>query len=544
MPPSELCWESAAKLGSLIRHREVSPVEVVQAHLDNIDANNNVLKAFLHVCAETALIEARVAEAEIAGGNYRGPLHGLPLALKDIFHVKGLPTTAHSRVMAHFLADRDSAVAGRLRHAGAIILGKLNTTEFASGGMEVWGFARNPWNTDYSPGNSSSGPGAALAAGMTPLALGSDTGGSVRIPASFCGVLGLKPTLGRISCAGMLPVNSRMDCVGPMARSAADIAILLQALAGSDASDPGSADVTVPDYTAALSDDLRGLRIGVPSSYFFDRVDPEVEIAVRGAISVLKRLGATVCAVDLPNAKYGYAAHWCITYSETYPRWRDMFIARRRDFGDVYVRKIATWALLTSEEVVTGWRLARIVSDELTSVLGRVDLLITPATPMVAPRLDDFVGTHQDTSRMNRIASVAGLPALAVPCGFSAAGLPIGMQLMGRPWDEPKLLRVAHAYEQATQPQTRRRPLLCSHDEGTVAESREVIGNADASSADPDADWVRAYAELTGLTFLTPADFAPMAAQLAPIKRQLAQARSILSNLDEARWGARAYKEI
>ncbi len=539
MPSSELCWQSAGTLGSLIRRREVSPVEVVQAHLDRIAVTNDTLQAFLHVCAETALAEAREAESEITAGNYRGPLHGLPVAYKDIFHVRGLPTTGHSRVMSDFVAKHDSAVAHRLHRAGAVTLGKLNTTEFASGGMEVSGFARNPWDTDRSPGNSSSGAGAALAAGMTPLALGSDTGGSTRIPASFCGVLGLKPTAGRISRAGMLPVNSEMDCVGPMARTAADIALLLQVLAGPDPKDPGAADMPVPDYAAALGDDLAGLRLGVPRTYFFDQVDPEIEAAVRAALKVLQGLGATVHPVDLPNAEYAYAAHWCITYSETYPRWRDMFFTRRQDFGNVYVRKIATWAFLTGEELVTGWRLRQIVREELGSVLGQVDLLVTPTTPMVAPRADDFVGTHQDTSRLNRMASVAGLPALAVPCGFTADCLPISMQLIGRSWDEPRLLRVAHAYEQAAGLHTHRRPPL-QPGNGRPAGSRPEIAVGATACAAPatvttNTDWVRAYADLTGLTFLTAEDFAPMAAQLAPIKSQLARARTFLSGLDEIR---------
>jgi aspartyl-tRNA(Asn)/glutamyl-tRNA(Gln) amidotransferase subunit A len=321
-----------------------------------------------------------------------------------------------------------------------------------------------------------------------------------------------------------------------MARSAEDIALLLQVLAGADPEDPGAADMPVPDYRATLSGDLTGLRVGVPNNYFFDQIDPDINAAVHAGIDVLQGLGARIYAVDLPLAEYAYAVHWCLSYSEIYPHWRNRFIERRHDFGDIYLRKIATWAFLTGEEVVIGWRLREIVRKELCSLLENVDMLVTPATPIVPPRVDDFVGTHQDTSRLTRIANVAGLPALTVPCGFTPAGLPIGMQLMGRAWSEADLLRVAHAYAQVAGASVPRRPpLQPGPPHKTANSSQEIRDGNSALAVSPSAStvalWMRAYAESMGLTFLRADDFMPMAAQLAPIKSLLANARSRLPAL-------------
>jgi aspartyl-tRNA(Asn)/glutamyl-tRNA(Gln) amidotransferase subunit A len=260
MANTDLCFLNVTALAPLLRARKLSPVEIVHALLERIDTLNGDLIAYLHISAEHALAAAQAAEIEIGSGSYRGPLHGVPVAYKDIYDVQGMPTTAASKVMAGYIAAEDSTVAARLRQAGAICLGKLNTIEFASGSMEVFGTARNPWNTAMFPGGSSSGSGTALAAHMVPLATGSDTGGSIRNPASFCGIVGLKPTYGRISRAGIIPLSWSLDHAGPMARTVADLALMLQAMAGPDRRDPSAAVHPVPDYHAALKGDLEAIR--------------------------------------------------------------------------------------------------------------------------------------------------------------------------------------------------------------------------------------------------------------------------------------------
>src|SRR6266851_1101184 len=294
MPHTDLCFLNVTELAPLIQARKISPVDIVQALLSRLEALNADLLAYLHVSAAPAMAAAQAAEIEIGSGGYRGPLHGIPVAYKDIYDVQGLPTTAGSKIMAGYVAPEDCTVAARLRHAGAICLGKLNTIEFASGSMEVFGIARNPWNTAMFPGGSSSGSGTALAAHLIPLATGSDTGGSIRNPASFCGIVGLKPTYGRISRAGIIPLSWSLDHAGPMARTVADTALMLQAMAGPDHRDPSAALQPVPDYHAALKGDLRGLRLGVPSTFYFEYADPDVVTAVRTAIETMQQLGATV----------------------------------------------------------------------------------------------------------------------------------------------------------------------------------------------------------------------------------------------------------
>src|SRR5215475_742643 len=305
MSNTDLCFLNVTELAPLVRARKISPVEIVQALLSRIDALNDDLLAYLHVSAAPAIAAAQAAEIEIGSGGYRGPLHGIPVAYKDIYDVQGMPTTAASKVMAGYVAAEDSTAAARLRQAGAICLGKLNTIEFASGSMEVFGNARNPWNTAMFPGGSSSGSGTALAAHMVPLATGSDTGGSIRNPASFCGIVGLKPTYGRISRAGIVPQSWSLDHAGPMARTVADTALMLQAMAGADHRDPSAALQPVPDYYAALRDDIQGIRLGVPRSYYFEYADPDIVAAVQAAIATMQQLGATVCEVDLSHSYYG-----------------------------------------------------------------------------------------------------------------------------------------------------------------------------------------------------------------------------------------------
>lgn len=527
MPDDELCYLTAAELAELICRREVSPVEIVEAHLERISAYNGTLNAFLHISGEEALSAARAAEMEIGANGYRGALHGLPVAYKDIFHVQGQPTTAGSKIMADYRATEDSTVAARLRAAGAICLGKLNTFEFACGGMETFGDARNPWNTALTPGGSSAGSGTALAAYLVPLATGSDTGGSIRNPAAFCGVVGLKPTYGRVSRAGIVPLSWSLDAAGPMARTVTDIALLLQAMAGPDRRDPSAAFKTVPDYQAVLLGAFKGTRLGVPQTFFFEEGDPDTLAGVHTALEVMRQLGAVIVEVDLPHVKYGHAAQWAIAFSEAFAFHRANLYRRPHDYTRACVYKVASAAFLTAEERVAAQRIRQVITTEFLAALRDVDAIVTPAAAYPAnPLGSPYPG--RDTGLLTRAVSLAGLPALALPCGFTSGGLPVSLQLIGRAWEEATLLRIGAAYERATEWYRRRPPLSAATVENASPPSTK---SADQTmGATLDARWVLDYARLTGLSFITEADAEPLAATVGPMKAQLAVAREQLDS--------------
>jgi aspartyl-tRNA(Asn)/glutamyl-tRNA(Gln) amidotransferase subunit A len=511
---------SAAELALLIRKHTVSPVDIVQAYLERIEALNEDLRAYLYIASDQALAAARAAEIDIMAGNYRGALHGIPVAYKDIYDVAGMPTTAASKVMAGYLAEEDCSVAARLRRAGAICLGKLNTHEFASGSMEVFGTARNPWNTAMVPGGSSSGSGTALAAYLVAGATGSDTGGSVRNPASYCGIVGLKPTYGRISRAGIIPLSWSLDHAGPMARTVTDVAMLLQVMAGADDRDASAAARPVPNYQAALQHDLQGLRVGVPRAYFFEEGDPEVIGAVRAAIEALRPLGAAVQQIDLPRAWLGPAASWAIAYTESFAIHRDNFFARPRDYTPAFFHKIAGAAFLTAEERITAQRLRQLITAEFVSALEAVDAIIVPTTAYPAYPIGR-ASPQADMRSLTRSVSLTGLPALAVPCGFTSAALPVSMQIIGRAWEESTVLRLGYAYEQAAGWYQRRAPIR----PGPIPAASPV---ASASAGGIDAQWVLDFARLTGLSFVAASDAEPIAASIAPVKAMLTEARTRL----------------
>jgi aspartyl-tRNA(Asn)/glutamyl-tRNA(Gln) amidotransferase subunit A len=520
MTHTDLCFLTAAELTPLLRQRQVSPVDVVEALLARIDALNDTLLAYLSVNGEQALAAARAAELDIAAGGYRGPLHGIPVAYKDIYDVQGLPTTAASKVMQGYVASEDCTVAARLRQAGAICLGKLNTLEFASGSMEVFGTARNPWNTDASPGGSSSGSGVALAARMIPLATGSDTGGSVRMPAALCGIVGLKPTYGRISRAGIIPLSWSLDHAGPMARTVADAALLLQTMAGPDRRDPSAALQPVPDYAAALREDLHGIRLGVPRAFFFEAADAEVIAALEKAIETMQSLGASVQEVELPHARYGPAASWAIAYTESFAFHREQFFARARDYTPAFLHKITGAACLTAVERITAQRLRQVITAEFQAALQTVDAMVTPTTAFPAYAIGGR-SPQADMRSLTRPVSLTGLPALAVPCGFTEAGLPVSLQLIGRAWDESTVLRIGHAYEQAAGWYTQPPPIRSA-----ALPPPAVPSDVEPSAV--DAQWVLDCARLTGLDFVTDADAEPIAASIGPVKALLAVAREHL----------------
>jgi aspartyl-tRNA(Asn)/glutamyl-tRNA(Gln) amidotransferase subunit A len=387
--------------------------------------------------------------------------------------------------------------------------------------MEVFGTARNPWNTAMVPGGSSSGSGTALAAHLVTGATGSDTGGSVRNPASFCGIVGLKPTYGRISRAGILPLSWSLDHAGPMARTVTDTALLLQAIAGPDRRDASAATQPVPDYLAALRGDLQGIRIGVPSTYFFEDGAPEVIAAVRGAIEAMGHLGAAIHQIDLPHARLGPAASWAIAYTEAFAFHRDNFFARPRDYTPAFLHKIAGAAFLTAEERITAQRLRQVITTEFVEALEEIDLIVVPTTGYPAYPIG-HASPQADMRSLTRSISLTGLPALAVPCGFTTAGLPVSMQLIGRAWEEGTVLRAGYAYEQAANWYQRRAPIKPGPIPAASAASPSPAGSV-------DAQWVLDFARLTGLSFIAESDAEPIAASIAPVKAMLAEARTRLT---------------
>jgi aspartyl-tRNA(Asn)/glutamyl-tRNA(Gln) amidotransferase subunit A len=465
---AELCWASARDLARMIATKEVSPVEVARAHLDRIAARDSTLKAFITVCAEGALEAARQAEAEVMAGRLRGPLHGVPLALKDLFNTAGIKTTGGSKILAESVPAADAAVVARLRDAGAVLLGKLNMHEFAYGPEGInahYGDARNPWDSGQTriAGGSSSGSGVAVAAGLAPLALGSDTGGSIRIPAALCGITGLKPTYGRASRAGVLPLSWSMDHVGPMARSAADCALALRPMAGYDPADATTSVLPVPDYLAALTGDVKGLRVGLLRRFFLESATPEVRAAVEQAVATLQGLGAVVDDVELPSVGVVAAASFAIVATEALAYHAEWLRSRAGDYQPDVGERLRMGAFVSGLHYVRAQQARALVRDEVDAVLARRDVLLAPTTPLPAtvPGEKDAAlgdGTSDVRSaliRLTRPFNFSGHPACSLPCGFTASGLPIGLQLVGRPFDEATVLRAADAYQRATDWHTR-----------------------------------------------------------------------------------------
>jgi aspartyl-tRNA(Asn)/glutamyl-tRNA(Gln) amidotransferase subunit A len=442
----------------------------VRAYLDRIDALNPKVNAFITVTAERALEQARKAEKEIAAGRYRGPLHGVPYAPKDLLATKSIRTTNGAKVTSNWIPDYESTVTARLDQAGAILIGKLNLLEFAmgSGQKGLAGPARNPWDLAYSPSGSSSGSGAAVAAGMVPLAIGTDSGGSIRSPAKSCGIVGLKPTYGRVSRFGVTTLSWSCDHVGPMAKTVDDAARMLQVMAGADPRDNDAAAVAVPDYAKALTGGVKGLRIGVPDKYFFDHVHAETLAAFRRAISLLKELGAVPVDVQVRNAELCGPASWIILMSEG-AAFHEKRLKENADLFEPLVRERLEVATFNSAvDYIKAQRLRSVLIEEMRRVFRACDVMALPAGN-AAPKLDaEIVGTDAPSGPPSPprpdswgIANMTGIPAIVLPCGFTAGppALPLGIQFWARPFDEAALFRVGHAYQSATDWHTRRPPL-------------------------------------------------------------------------------------
>ena len=466
MADTALTTMTVAELGRLIREARVSPVEVAEAFLDRIDALQPRLNAFITVTREQALAAARQAEAEIASGRYRGPLHGIPVGLKDLFWTRGVRTTSGSAVTADFVPDEDATVVSRLAEAGASFAGKTNMVEYAYGGAEhndLYGAPRNPWALDRATGGSSSGSGAAVASGQVPLALGTDTAGSVRSPASLCGLSGLKPTYGLVSRFGVTPLSWSQDHVGPMAHTVEDVAIAMNVLAGYDPRDPGSARREPQDYTGALDGDVKGLRVGVPRNYVWDVMDSEVKVAFDKAMAQLGELGAQVDDVEIPGLDTIWAAQMTISSAEATTYHAERIRAYPELYHPTVRQRIEAGFFQPAHAYVQSLRVRNAMAGTFDDVFRRFDLLATPTTPSPAPLLEEAAkrGSGGEVSsrqlvRITRLFNLNGLPAISVPCGFSSEGLPIGLQLVGRRFDDAGVIHAAHVYQTATDWHTRR----------------------------------------------------------------------------------------
>jgi aspartyl-tRNA(Asn)/glutamyl-tRNA(Gln) amidotransferase subunit A len=457
----EICYSTIAQSAELIRTRKLSPVELTQAHLKRIVDLDPQLNAFLMVTPDLALQQAREAEEEIAKGKYRGPLHGVPFGLKDIYNTRGIRTTGHSKVCADNVPAEDATMTRKLYDAGAVLLGKLSTHEFAHGGPSFdlpWPPARNPWHLEHFTGGSSSGSGAAVSAGLAPFAMGSDTGGSIRGPASHCGLVGLMPTYGLVSRAGVIPNSFTFDHCGPMTWTVEDCAIVLQTLAGHDPRDAGSIETPIPDYRSALSTDVRGLRVGVLRHQWEEDVSAheDLRLAMEDAIGVFKRLGAKVEDCRARPVRDSIDVKVIIAESEIYSiNYKDL-VERPGDFGRDFLGRILPACLFQAPDYVAASREHRRMIAEARTLYGKYDVLLTTGFGP-APRLDSHrtIAFWQGRNIFTPSNVMAG-PALELCNGFSKSGLPLGMQLIGRPFDEATVLKTGHAYEKATEWRARR----------------------------------------------------------------------------------------
>ena len=471
MQQSQIPFLSASELARLIESREVSPVQAAEAYFQRIDEVDGKLNSYIAVTRDYALEAARRAEAEIAAGNYRGPLHGLPVAVKDQFNTAGLRTTGGSSILRDFVPIEDATVMAKLKEAGAVLLGKLNMSEFAMADIynHPYGTPRNPWDTTRNPGTSSSGSGAATAAFLCATSLGEDTGGSIRSPANFSGLVGLRPTYGRVSRYGVMGGSWSMDTVGPISRTVEDAAITFQAIAGYDPKDPYTWDVPVPDYRAALTGNISGLRVGVISERMdAPNLDPEMRDAVTAAIGTLGELGADASEVSIPLAPSAGALSMTIIGVEWANLHRQTFEPNFEQLDQNNQIRFLTGLVIPAQAYNKAQKLRALLREQVLSALEDVDVLALPSGIGPAPPVESIPGIqskeHALAGLNARISftgpfNLANVPAISFPCGFTESGLPLGLQIVGKPFAEETLFRVAHAYEQATDWHTRRPPI-------------------------------------------------------------------------------------
>jgi len=462
---TDLAWLTVAEAAELLRAKKLSPVEYAKALIDRVERYDGKLNAFLRFTPELALEDAKRAEKEIGRGNWRGPLHGVPYALKDIVDYRDLPTTAHSKILKDNVAAADAAVTVKLRAAGGVFMGKLSTHEFAIGGPSFdlpWPPARNPWNRDHFCGGSSSGAGAATAAGFVPAAIGTDTGGSVRNPASMCGVAGMKPTYGLVSRRGVVPLAYSLDHVGPLTRTVRDNALMLDLMAGHDPLDPGSAAHAVGGYTEQLDHGVKGLRIGV-IRHFYTRdmeADPEVTAGIEAAVKKLAGLGAKVSEIQTAPLGEYLAVNRTILTSEAFAAHENWMRERPQDYGALARERLMAGAFVRAADYVNATRVRAKMADAFHALFSDIDVVVTASSMDPPCRIDDPKAVETTYGRQARAPfNVTGSPALSIPVGFTKSGLPLGIQIVGKPYDEATIYGVASIYEKASE-WTKRHPDL------------------------------------------------------------------------------------
>jgi aspartyl-tRNA(Asn)/glutamyl-tRNA(Gln) amidotransferase subunit A len=463
MQVDQLAALTIAEAARAFRSRQLSPLELTRACLERIEALDGRLNAFITVLPERALAEAQEAETRLAAGQARGPLDGIPFAIKDLYETAGVRTTAGSKILADYVPQRDCTCVRRLTEAGMVLLGKLNMHEWAYGATTAvshFGPCHNPWDLERIPGGSSGGSAAALAASLCLGSLGSDTGGSIRMPASLCGIVGLKPTYGRVSKQGVIPLSDSLDHAGPMARTVEDAALILQAIAGPDPDDPTTSDRPVPDYAASLKGDIRGLRIGVPQNDALSGTSEDVLQAVEEALRTLAGLGAKVVEVAVPWLIEATVIWPSIVGPEAAHYHRQHLEQRPDDISEQVRNRLLAGRNLLAIEYLRGLDVQRRIKADAAALFADIDLLVTPTTHVTAFPIDVELAGASPEGRLHRFTApfdITGQPAISIPCGFDPRSLPIGLQIIGRPWEEQTVLRAAHAYEQATD-WHRRRP--------------------------------------------------------------------------------------
>ncbi|HKW98560.1 MAG TPA: amidase [Bryobacteraceae bacterium] len=444
-----------------LRKRTVSSAELTEAAFRRIQQLNPKLNAILTSMESSARAQAKAADEELAGGKDRGPLHGIPVAVKDVFETRGVRTTCGSVIFMHHISAYDAAVVEKLSATGAVMVGKTGMHELAYGitsNNPHFGTVRNPWDTERIPGGSSGGSGSAVAADMVFMAMGTDTGGSIRIPASFCGTVGLKPTSGRVSRFGIMPLDFSLDHAGPLTRSVRDAAVTLSAIAGHDPRDETSSKEPVGDYLPEQGCSIRGVRIGLPQNFFLERLDPDADQAVRRMAETAESLGARIFPVRVPDIESLNAVGRVILLAEA-SALMEKYIDNRDQFGSDVLALLDQGRLLAATDYVNAQRLRRKMQREFAQLWSRVDCLFAPTTPMSAPRIGEKTASLGDftedvrlaATRLVRGINVLGLPALSMPCGPDRRGLPLGLQIIGRPFDEALVLQVAAALEDATE---------------------------------------------------------------------------------------------
>lgn len=461
----EITSLSIIEASELIKRREISALELTSAHLKRVNEIDTLINSFIHVIGDQALDSARQADVDISRSGPRSLFHGIPLALKDLYDLQGVPTTAGSKFFLKNIPGEDAFVVQRLQEAGAVVLGKLNMHEIALGVTNVnphFGVCRNPWDRERVTGGSSGGSAAALVTGLCLGSLGSDTGGSIRIPASLCGIVGLKPTYGRVSLRGVMPLSWNLDHAGPMARQVRDTAVLLQAIAGYDSQDPASDDVPAGDYLDLLENGVRGWRVALASDEFFTKAtDAEIWAGIQAAAVVFEGLGAHIIPVEFPQARRAAQANGLMTTSDAATFHQERLQDYPEGFGEDVLTRLTAGAAYTSSEYSQARRTQTVLRRRYEEFFNDYDILITPTTPIPAPLIEgpDAVEQARVLTRFTAPFNLTGLPALSIPCGFTRTGLPIGLQIISAPWMETKVLRAGYAYEQETM-WHRRLPIL------------------------------------------------------------------------------------